>query len=85
MEGSLTVSESELLELIAEMLSPINAPGLLTSGEIAEQIGQSRWKVLEMLRVLKGQGRLETGKKELQCLDDTCRRVPAYRLKPGRE
>lgn len=85
MERTLTISESDLLAALSELM-PAEGEGLLRTAEIAEELGCTKRAVNVMLLELKAQGKLIEGRKTYAgALGGRRCSVEAYGLKDAKE
>ena len=78
------MSESELLEALQAAMQAAGqgdeAPGAMTTAELADETGWSTARVRRGLKALKRAGRLERVYVQREALDDSMRPTPAYRI-----
>jgi Fic family protein len=82
-EGSLDITENELIQALAEAVLHIDEDrdGFLTAREMIRALGWAENRVKSQLRELHEQGLLESRKVPYRDIAGRITRVPAYRLR----
>ncbi len=76
-------TQADILQVMTQLLSPIEGKHGMTTAEIATSLGVRKQKVQKMLQRLHDEGRLIRSNRAVECYDGSTRHTVAYLIKPA--